>query len=288
MMTSSLSETWVEKHMVGRDTGEEGDAGCVPPVNILHAPSTDAHDSSVNSEYSVNSRRPLVLPDDAEAVFAKAGLTRGDNSSISSQGECRVGQCRLPCLQPCATIATFTAMCCVLAMLNGALTAGYVNSVITTIEKRFEIGSSYSGLIAASVEIGGGMSVVIVSYFGSTRHIPNWIGFGALITGVGTLVFTLPHMMAPAYTITGGLNSSRHTDNTCRAERRGWDEDDDAGIRRESEKGEGGDDEWNCLSKESGQIGYVLTLVVAQMLIVLEALPSTLLALLTLITMYQR
>jgi len=35
----------------------------------------------------------------------------------------------------------------------GALTAGYVNSVITTIEKRFEIGSSFSGLIAASVEV---------------------------------------------------------------------------------------------------------------------------------------
>jgi len=118
-----------------------------------------------------------------------------------------------------------------------------------------------SGLIAASVEIGGVMSVVFVSYFGATRHIPNWIGFGALITGVGTLVFTLPHMMAPAYTVTGGLNSSRHVENTCRGSLYRWFEE----GAEEVVGAEGVDGE--CLSKESGQFGYVLTLVVAQMLI---------------------
>ena len=101
---------------------------------------------------------------------------------------------------------------------TGALTAGYVNSVITTIEKRFEIGSSFSGLIAASVEVGGVLSAIIVSYLGGRRHIPSWIGFGAIVTSVGTLLFTVPHMMAPAYTVTGGLNSSRHSgiDSVCK------------------------------------------------------------------------
>ena len=93
-----------------------------------------------------------------------------------------------------------------------------MNSVITTIEKRFEIGSSYSGLIAASVEVGGVLSAIVVSYLGGRRHIPSWIGLGAVVMSVGTLLFTVPHMMAPAYTVTGGLNASRHPgiDSVCR------------------------------------------------------------------------
>ena len=58
---------------------------------------------------------------------------------------------------------------------------GYVNSVITTIEKRFEIGSLWSGLIAASVEIGCLLAVVFVSFLGGGRHIPVWIGCGAIL-----------------------------------------------------------------------------------------------------------
>ena len=229
----------------------------------------DNVDASV-SDYSVNSQHPLVKTlqeEEIDLLLRKAGIrcrpydggggVDDDAGSIDSRGECRVGQCRLLCLQPFATIASFTAMCCMLATLTGALTAGYVNSVITTIEKRFEIGSSYSGLIAASVEIGGVLSVIFVSYFGGTRHIPNWIGFGALFTGFGTLIFTVPHMLAPAYTVTGGLNSSRRVESICRSPRSFDDDDVD------------GDDPAGdvCLAKESGQVSYVLIFVVAQMLI---------------------
>lgn len=233
--------------------------------------SMDEHstvDSSLG-DYSLSSHTPFLesaaklTDNDIDLLFQKAGLeARSDGSGdgakrLESRGECRVGQCHLPCLQPCATIVTFTVMCCTLAMLNGALTAGYVNSVITTIEKRFKIGSSYSGLIAAAVEIGGVTSVIFVSYFGSTRHIPNWIGVGALITGCGALVFTLPHMLAPAYTITGGLNTSKISENTCKS-----------GVGQDFIDDEEDDfEERSCIAQESGQISYVTMLIVAQVLI---------------------
>lgn len=65
-----------------------------------------------------------------------------------------------------------------LVTLQQALSSGYINSVITTIEKRFEIPSSLSGLIASSYEIGNVITVIFVSYLGSRRHIPVWIGYG--------------------------------------------------------------------------------------------------------------
>jgi len=65
-----------------------------------------------------------------------------------------------------------------LVTLQQALSSGYINSVITTIEKRFEIPSSLSGLIASSYEIGNVITVIFVSYLGSRRHIPVWIAIG--------------------------------------------------------------------------------------------------------------
>lgn len=68
-----------------------------------------------------------------------------------------------------------------LVTLQQAVSSGYINSVITTIEKRFEISSGLSGLIASSYEIGNVVTVIFVSYLGSRRHIPKWIGIGKII-----------------------------------------------------------------------------------------------------------
>lgn len=75
-------------------------------------------------------------------------------------------------------IQIFVLLLSILVTLQQALSSGYINSVITTIEKRFEIPSSYSGLIASSYEIGNVITVIFVSYLGSRRHIPVWIGIG--------------------------------------------------------------------------------------------------------------
>ena len=72
----------------------------------------------------------------------------------------------------------FVLLLSILVTLQQALSSGYLNSVITTIEKRYEIPSSISGIIASMYEIGNVITVIFVSYLGSRRHIPVWIGMG--------------------------------------------------------------------------------------------------------------
>lgn len=78
----------------------------------------------------------------------------------------------------CFDSQIFVLLLSMLVTLQQALSSGYINSVITTIEKRFDIPSSLSGLIASSYEIGNVITVIFVSYLGSRRHIPVWIGIG--------------------------------------------------------------------------------------------------------------
>ena len=130
--------------------------------------------------------------------------------------DCGWFQFRPHCLQKLSSIRFFVFVCCLLVTLQQALSSGYFNSVITTIEKRFDVPSKMSGAIASTFEIGNLCTIIFVSYFGTHRHIPVWIGKGVLITGVGSLVFALPHFL-PSSIPNDRLNSShsRPDDNMC-------------------------------------------------------------------------
>lgn len=128
--------------------------------------------------------------------------------------DCGILSCRPPFLQKFARIKVFVLLLSFLVTLQQALSSGYINSVITTIEKRFEIPSSLSGLIASSYEIGNVITVIFVSYLGSRRHIPVWIAVGSIIMGIGSIVFMVPHFIAEPHLASTLANSS--TDNICR------------------------------------------------------------------------
>ncbi|KAJ8736255.1 hypothetical protein PYW08_006911 [Mythimna loreyi] len=120
-------------------------------------------------------------------------------------------------IQQFSSIKVFVFFLSFLVTLQQALSSGYINSVITTIEKRFEIPSSLSGLIASSYEIGNVITVIFVSYLGSRRHIPVWIAVGAVIMGIGSLVFVVPHFIAEVNSET--LMNNKSDDNICRLPR---------------------------------------------------------------------
>lgn len=91
----------------------------------------------------------------------------------------------------------------------GLLVNGCINVVITTIEKRFGLRSSQTGLVASGYDIASFVCLVPVTYFGgrSGASKPRWIGFGMALMGLGSLVFSLPHFLVGAYRATNADTS---------------------------------------------------------------------------------
>ncbi|XP_055847332.1 solute carrier organic anion transporter family member 5A1 [Episyrphus balteatus] len=190
-----------------------------------------------------------------------------DDPDLQSR-DCGILNCRPFVIQKFARIKIFVLLLSMLVTLQQALSSGYINSVITTIEKRFDIPSSYSGLIASSYEIGNVITVIFVSYLGSRRHIPVWIGIGAVIMGIGSLVFMVPHFTGEA---NPGITLANQTsDNICRGVSV---REHDMGLGRLS-SGLSNQPlaphtlrEDNCLKVKSSTFGPVLLFVIAQLLL---------------------
>lgn len=62
--------------------------------------------------------------------------------------------------------------------------------------------------------LGNLITIIFVSYFGTNRHIPVWIGKGVLITGVGSLLFAIPHFMSDGKLPILDMNTTLD-DNLC-------------------------------------------------------------------------
>ncbi|XP_043673472.1 solute carrier organic anion transporter family member 5A1 isoform X3 [Vespula pensylvanica] len=179
--------------------------------------------------------------------------------------DCGILSCRPAFIQRFAGIKVFVFLLSFLVTLQQALSSGYINSVITTIEKRFEIPSSLSGLIASSYEIGNVITVIFVSYLGSRRHIPVWIAIGAVIMGLGSMIFMVPHFTAEPNLTTTSNNSS--SDNICRGVSL---REQDMGLGRLSSglssphNNLRGD---NCIQGSPSNAGPVMLFVLAQLLL---------------------
>jgi len=88
------------------------------------------------------------------------------------------------------------------AFIQGFCINGLVNVVITTVEKRFSLQSTQTGIIASSYDIGSLIVMIPVAYLGGKlgANKPRWIACGLLILGLGSFVYTLPHFSTSSYT----------------------------------------------------------------------------------------
>lgn len=83
----------------------------------------------------------------------------------------------------------------------GIVVNGLVNISISTIEKRYELKSSLTGLISSSYDISFCLLSLFVSFFGERGHKPRWLSFASFMIGLGAFVFSLPRFFSGAYQI---------------------------------------------------------------------------------------
>ena len=97
------------------------------------------------------------------------------------------------------SIRWFVFWTCAFSLFQGFVVNGVINAIISTLEKRFELPSSKSGLIASSNDFFAFFLVLAISYYGGNRNKPKLIGIGILTLGIGSFVFSLPHFLAGEY-----------------------------------------------------------------------------------------
>jgi hypothetical protein len=115
-----------------------------------------------------------------------------------------------------ADIRCFTFFMCLIVMLTNALGVGYRNSVVTTIEKRYEYSSVFSGVLSGCLEVGSLITTLFVSYFCARSHIPRCISASALCCAIGSFFYAFPHILSGSYTINSKVMNKTNNEMMCR------------------------------------------------------------------------
>ncbi|XP_075705005.1 solute carrier organic anion transporter family member 1A2-like isoform X1 [Rhinoderma darwinii] len=100
------------------------------------------------------------------------------------------------------------------AYITKSLAVSYSRSMITQIERRFNLPSSLVGVIDGSFDIGNLLVITLVSYFGAKLHRPRMISIGCLIMFLGSCLTAAPHFIMRRYHYEGSASHLSHNSSS--------------------------------------------------------------------------
>ncbi|XP_061128593.1 solute carrier organic anion transporter family member 4A1 isoform X1 [Syngnathus typhle] len=152
---------------------------------------------------------------EAQTSLCAESQIRLNQSATDSDHLCGWGALTPKAIQVFNTPRWVLFFLCVASFLQGMIINGFINTVVTTIERRFDLPSYQAGLIASTYDIAACICLAFVSYFGGTGHKPRWLGWGVLLMALGSLIFALPHFTTPPYQVSlskqSGMCSANRT-----------------------------------------------------------------------------
>ena len=102
-------------------------------------------------------------------------------------------------LQCCLTSRWILAACCFFVVAQSFTVTGLSGVTITSLEKRFYLRSFQVGGIITCYEIASTLLTLTVGYYGHV-HKAKWLGSGAIVLGIGCLIFAMPQWLSGNYT----------------------------------------------------------------------------------------
>lgn len=148
----------------------------------------------------------MVAPSRGEEVVWDKQVTNGGGALLTEHNgvavmehsednpQCGLGMCTPGWMQMFASKQAFLVTFCITWVLQGMYYTYFV-SVITTIEKLFQLQSKTTGIIMSATEIGQIGSSLLLTYYGGQGHRPKWIACGMVLFAVASFTCSLPHFI---------------------------------------------------------------------------------------------
>ncbi|KAK0180527.1 hypothetical protein PV327_006154 [Microctonus hyperodae] len=189
--------------MAGEDTQILANGTADAVLTIIPSEKMTNGNSDLQCKNKLNNNGSMANNKTLEFTSGENGklITVGDEKSNSLHTEfddadisCGWGPCRPHWLQFFATKQAFLVTFCLTWVLQGMYYTYFV-SVITTIEKLFQIQSKTTGIIMSATEIGQIGSSLLLTYYGGQGHRPKWIAWGMILFAVSSFTCSLPHFI---------------------------------------------------------------------------------------------
>ncbi|XP_037720035.1 solute carrier organic anion transporter family member 74D [Drosophila subpulchrella] len=167
--------------------------------NLLSSNNNGTGNGHSLSEKYAHEQAPLtgnykLPPRSSESEESDFDSDLNGSSSAESSSSCGLFGCRPRWARRFASTHVFMVVFLLAYILQGMYMTYFV-SVITTIEKLFQIKSKTTGILLSASEMGQICTAMLLTYFAGRGHRPRWIACGMVLFSIAAFSCALPHFI---------------------------------------------------------------------------------------------